>query len=97
MKKLVVAYFKHYRSICLEELDTRFRLVMGFIEILKSVTTSNSNIIANLHALQFTVVHTKFSQFILTNHCLATVPNNADSSASVFNGSCPRWLATPNC
>jgi hypothetical protein len=39
-----------------------FGLVIGFIEHLLSVTTSNCNTIANSHALQFTTACTKSFQ-----------------------------------
>jgi hypothetical protein len=39
--------------------------------------------------------HANSSQFVFTSRCWVTAPNNIDSSASVFNGSCPHWLATP--
>jgi hypothetical protein len=69
-----------------------FELVIGFVGLLKLVTTKNYSAIANSHTLQFTVAHNKSSQFISTGGCLVKVPNSADSSASVYNGFCPHWL-----
>jgi hypothetical protein len=40
----------------------RFLLVIGFIEHLQVVTTSNYSTIANLHTLKFTTARTKSSQ-----------------------------------
>jgi hypothetical protein len=53
-----------------------FGLVIGFIEHLQIVTTSNYNAIANSHNLQFTTAHTKYSQFVFTSHFLVMDPNN---------------------
>jgi hypothetical protein len=39
-----------------------FGLVIGFIEHLQNVTTSNYSGIANSHTLQFTTERTKYSQ-----------------------------------
>jgi hypothetical protein len=41
-----------------------FGLVIGFIEHLQIVTTSNYSAITNSHTLQFTTEHTKSSQFV---------------------------------
>jgi hypothetical protein len=45
---------------------TGFRLVVGFIEHLEIVTTSNYSAIANSHTLQFTTARTKPSQSVLS-------------------------------
>jgi hypothetical protein len=60
--------------------------VNGFIDHLYTqlVTTSNYNAIANLHTLQITRAHAKFSQSSFTSHFLVTDFNNGDSSASVL-------------
>jgi hypothetical protein len=50
---------------------------------------------ANSHSLQFAAAHTKSSQFaVVTRRCLGTALTVLNSSASVFSGSCPRWLTT---
>jgi hypothetical protein len=51
-------------------------LVIGFIDHLQIVTTSNYSAVANSHTRQFTVAHTKFSQFVLTSCFLVMDPNN---------------------
>jgi hypothetical protein len=56
-----------------------FGFVIGFIEHLEIVTTSNYSAIANSHALQFTTARTRSSQ-----SALVTVFNAVASSASVF-------------
>jgi hypothetical protein len=38
----------------------------------------------------------KFFQFVVNSHCLSAATNIAASSASMFNSSCPCWLATPS-
>jgi hypothetical protein len=53
-----------------------FRLVIGFIAHLQITTTRNYSAIANLHTLQFTRVHTKFSYFVFTSRFLVTDPTN---------------------
>jgi hypothetical protein len=73
-----------------------FGLVIGFIDHMQIVTTSNCSPITNSHTLQFAVARIKFSQFVFTSVHLVMAPNNADSSASEFNGSCPHWLAAPS-
>jgi hypothetical protein len=62
-----------------------FGLVIGFIELLHNVTTSNSSAITNSHTLQFTTACTKsFQSTVFTSHRLVTASNATDSSASVF-------------
>jgi hypothetical protein len=39
-----------------------FGLVIGFIELLKNVTTINSSALTHSHSLQFTIARTKSSQ-----------------------------------
>jgi hypothetical protein len=77
-----------------KRLDTGFRIAIWFTGLFQSATASNYNRFTNLRTLQFTVGRTKSSQLVFTGRRLVTAPNNLDSSASVFNGSCPCWLAT---
>jgi hypothetical protein len=42
-------------------------LVIGFIELLQIVTTSNYSAIANSHTQQFTTARTKSSQFAVSS------------------------------
>jgi hypothetical protein len=51
---------------------------------LQIVTTSNHNVIANLHTLQIPTAHAKLSHSAFTSRFLVTVLNNWDSSASVL-------------
>jgi hypothetical protein len=63
-----------------------FGLVIGCIDHLQIVTTSNYSAIANSHNLQFTAAHTKYSQFVFTSRFLLTDPNNVLCL-------CPYWQA----
>jgi hypothetical protein len=75
-------------------LQTRFRLVIGFIGLLQIVTTINYSAIANSHTLQFTTARTKFFVCcVFTRRCMVTDPNSVDFSASVFNIFTGRWLS----
>jgi hypothetical protein len=48
-----------------------------------------------VYALSKSLQHAKSPQFIFISRCLVTAFNNTVSfSASVLNGSWPRWLAT---
>jgi hypothetical protein len=58
--------------------------VTQFIDNLQIVTTSNYSAITNLHAIQITIAHAKFSQPAFTSRYLVTDLNNGDSSASVL-------------
>jgi hypothetical protein len=62
------------------------------LDLTNSDNSSNYNVSAISGSLQFTRVHNKFSQFVFTSGFLATAPTSADSSVSVFNCSCTRWL-----
>jgi hypothetical protein len=53
-----------------------FGLIIGFIGLLKLITTKNYGAIANSRTLQFTIACFNSSQFIFTSHCLATAFNN---------------------
>jgi hypothetical protein len=48
-----------------------FGLVIGFIEHLQIVTTSNDSAIANSHTLQFTTAHTKSSHSAVSSPVVA--------------------------
>jgi hypothetical protein len=65
-------------------IDGIFLLVIGFIEHLQIVTTSNYSAVANSHTLQFTTARTKSSHsfFSLSSRCLATASNAVDPSFS---------------
>jgi hypothetical protein len=75
-------------------LDTGFGLVIGFIWLLWTVTTSNYNRLTNLRTLYFTVVRASSSQFVFSSHRLVTTSNIVDSSAFLLDASYLRWLAT---
>jgi hypothetical protein len=64
-----------------------FALVIEFIEQLKLRTAEDYSAFTNLPTLQFIIIHTKFSQFILHRRCLVMDPN------SVLFCSC-YWLVT---
>jgi hypothetical protein len=55
----------------MERLETGFGLVIGFIEHLQIVTTSNYSSTANSHSLQFTTARTKFSQSAVSSAVVA--------------------------
>jgi hypothetical protein len=62
-----------------------FELVIGFIEVLQNVTTSNCSAFANWHSLKFTTALIKsFQSAVFTSRCLVTASNAVTSSASVF-------------
>jgi hypothetical protein len=69
-----------------EWLLTGFGLIIGYIEHLQIVTTSNYNAIANSHTPQFTTAHIKvFSVFCMFTGCrLITAFNAVALSASVL-------------
>jgi hypothetical protein len=48
-----------------------FGLVIGFIEHLQIVITSNYSAIANSHILQFTIAHTESSQSAVSSPVVA--------------------------
>jgi hypothetical protein len=62
-----------------------FGLLIGFIEHLQIVTTSNYSDITNSHTLQFTTAHTKSSVCCIFTGCrLVTVSNAVDLSSPVL-------------
>jgi hypothetical protein len=91
MKNLVwrSSNIRTFRLYIVTYLGTGFELVIGFIGFLKLVTTINYSATVNSRTLQFTTAHP------LCLHRLSPcdTPNAADSSASVFHGSGPRWMA----
>jgi hypothetical protein len=70
-----------------------FGLVIGFIEIMRTVNTVNNRAMVNSCILQFTTALTLFSLLCL-RRCLITALNAVDSSASVFDSSDRCLLAT---
>jgi hypothetical protein len=50
----------------IEWLQTEFGFVIGFIEHLQLVSTSNYSAIANSHTLEFTIAHTTFLNLLCT-------------------------------
>jgi hypothetical protein len=74
---------------------TGFGLVIGFIDYLQIVTTSNFSAIANSHTLQFTTRHTKYFPAcgVFTSRFLVTAFNSGSSSYSGFPNY-PRTSAT---
>jgi hypothetical protein len=50
--------------------------IIGFIELLSIVTTSNYSAIANLYTLKSLQHILNLSQFVFTSRFLGTVPNN---------------------
>jgi hypothetical protein len=63
-----------------------------FTKLSKLVTTGHYNALANSCNRLLTKAHIDFSVFLHSSRRFATAHNNTDSSASVFNVSCPRWL-----
>jgi hypothetical protein len=61
--RAVINLLSDLHSYChvYERLETRFGLVIGFIEHLQNVTTRNYSVIANSHTLPFTTAPTKSS------------------------------------
>jgi hypothetical protein len=61
-------------------------LVIGFIEHLQNVTTSNYSATVISHKLQFTTARTNFSQFatVSTSRCLLVTSNGGRSTYSGF-------------
>jgi hypothetical protein len=59
-----------------------FGLVIGFIELLQNITTSNYSAVANSRTLQFTTAHTRSSQSAVSSPVTASIATA--SSASVF-------------
>jgi hypothetical protein len=61
-------------------------MVIGFIEILKNINTSNYSAIANSHTLKFTTAHSKSFQSAMPSPVVVwqRLPNAVASSASVF-------------
>jgi hypothetical protein len=53
-----------------------FGLVIGFVDHLRIVNTSNYNTLANSCTRLLTKAHTKSSQFVFTNRFLVTDSNN---------------------
>jgi hypothetical protein len=51
----------------METIQTRSGLVIGFIDHLQIITTSNYSAIANSHTLQFTTAHIKAFQFAVSS------------------------------
>jgi hypothetical protein len=65
-----------------------FRLLIGFMDSYRSVTTSNCNRFTNSHTLQFTRAHTEVFS-VLTNCCLVMASSGGRSSSSKFLN-CPQ-------
>jgi hypothetical protein len=63
-----------------------FGLVIGFIDHLQIVTTSNYKALTNSHTLLFTTAHAKPSQFVFVSCFLVMDPNSVLSL-------CPYLLA----
>jgi hypothetical protein len=73
-----------------EVLYRGFGLVIGLIEQLQIITTSNHNTIANSHTPHFTTAHTKSSQSAVSSpHCWANSSSSRSSSAPGFTFSQP--------
>jgi hypothetical protein len=53
-----------------------FGLVIGFIDRLQIVTTSNVNALASSCTRVLTTVHTKISQFVFSSRFVVTDPKN---------------------
>jgi hypothetical protein len=51
--------------------------VIGFIELLETVTTINYNSLANSYTRLLTTAQIKSSQFVFTNRFPVTDPNNS--------------------
>jgi hypothetical protein len=71
-----------------------FGLINGFTGLSHLVTTCNCNAFADSRTRLLAKAHTGFSVCLHNNRRLVMAHNNVDSSASVLNVSCPRWLAT---
>jgi hypothetical protein len=54
-----------------EWLQMWFELVIGFIELLQNITTSNYSTVANSYTLQFTTAHTKSFQSAVSSPVVA--------------------------
>jgi hypothetical protein len=61
-------------------------LVIGFVEHLQIISTSNHSAITNSHTLQFTTAYTKSSQYAVFTGCLVKLPQLPCSD--------PYWLVT---
>jgi hypothetical protein len=66
---------------------TGLYLVIVLIDLMQLVNAGNYNSAAVMCIELVTTAHTKPSQFVLINCCLATAYNNVDFSASVFSDS----------
>jgi hypothetical protein len=67
-------------------LSTEFGFVIGFIEHLQIITTSNNSAIANSHTLQFTTAGTNSSQFAVSSPIVAwrRIPTMSSVSGLTF-------------
>jgi hypothetical protein len=61
---------------CLSDYRKGFRLLIGFIDHLQLLTTSNYSTLANSCTRLLTTAHAKSSQFVFPTRFLATDPNN---------------------
>jgi hypothetical protein len=69
-----------------------FGLVIGFIEHLLIVTTSNCNTVTSSHTLQFTTARMKSFQFLKICASLISHPLTHICSQSLFTGIIPDCL-----
>jgi hypothetical protein len=68
---LLNAFIYKYTVTCMSDYRRGLDLVIGFIELLQKLTTSNYSSIANSHKLPFTRAYTKFSQSAVSSPVVA--------------------------